>query len=61
MAQKRPTRREVLKKAAYMAPVILTLPAIPSIAASGSNPAEKPQFPIIGPPSHEPGRGPEKK
>lgn len=31
-----PTRREVLKKAVYAAPVILTLAATPSFAGTGS-------------------------
>ena len=30
------TRRELLKKAAYTAPAILTLAAIPSLVSSGS-------------------------
>jgi hypothetical protein len=30
------TRREVLKKAAYVAPAILTLTAVPAFAAKGS-------------------------
>jgi|RhiMetStandDraft_4_1073278.scaffolds.fasta_scaffold1257700_2 hypothetical protein len=30
------SRREVMKKAAYMAPAILTLAAIPAFAAKGS-------------------------
>jgi hypothetical protein len=36
MSEMQPTRREVLKKAVYVAPVILTLPAVASFAASGS-------------------------
>jgi len=43
MSDKHPTiletqtsRREVIKKAAYMTPVILTLAAVPSFAAKGS-------------------------
>jgi len=31
-----PTRREVLKKGAYLAPLIVTLPVLPSFASSGS-------------------------
>jgi hypothetical protein len=31
-----PTRREVMKKAAYIAPAILTLPALPAFASKGS-------------------------
>jgi len=31
-----PVRRDVLKKAVFVAPVILTLPAIPSFAKDGS-------------------------
>jgi hypothetical protein len=34
--EQQPTRREVLKKAAYIAPAILTLTAVPSFAAKGS-------------------------
>ncbi len=34
--EKQTSRREVIKKAAYMAPVILTLAAVPSFAAKGS-------------------------
>jgi hypothetical protein len=30
------TRRTILKKTAYMTPVLLTLPAVPAFAASGS-------------------------
>jgi len=36
MANEQASRREVLKKAAYVAPVILTLPATPSFASNGS-------------------------
>ena len=35
------TRREVIKRAAYVAPVIVTLPALPSLAAAGSGDKEK--------------------
>ena len=31
------TRRDVLRKAVFIAPVILTLPVIPSFARAGSN------------------------
>ena len=33
-----PSRRDFLKKAAYVAPVILTLDAVPAFAGSGSEP-----------------------
>jgi hypothetical protein len=33
-----PTRREVVKKAAYVAPVVLTLAVSPSFAGRGSGP-----------------------
>jgi len=36
MANEQASRREVLKKAAYVAPVILTLQATPSFASNGS-------------------------
>ena len=36
MASKKITRREVLKKAVYVTPIILTLAAKPSIARAGS-------------------------
>lgn len=36
MDDKHPTRREVLKKIVYTAPVILTLAATPSFAGTGS-------------------------
>jgi hypothetical protein len=35
MAQK-PGRREVLRKAAYLAPLVVTLPVLPSFASAGS-------------------------
>jgi hypothetical protein len=35
MAQK-PGRREVLRRAAYLAPLVLTLPVAPSFASAGS-------------------------
>jgi hypothetical protein len=36
MSEKQQTRREFIKKVAYVAPAILTLPALPSIASAGS-------------------------
>jgi len=36
MSEMQPTRREVLKKAMYVTPVILTLPAMASFASHGS-------------------------
>ena len=39
--EKQTTRREVIKKAAYIAPVILTLAAVPSFAAMGSKEPKK--------------------
>ncbi len=44
MAEKKRTRREVLKAAAYATPVILTLAAKPSkaTAASGPNVTDRP-------------------
>lgn len=36
MAEQTPTRREVLKTALYVTPVILTLAAAPSFAQAGS-------------------------
>jgi len=36
LLQKPTSRREVIKHAAYMTPVILTLAAVPSFAAKGS-------------------------
>jgi hypothetical protein len=38
--QHQTTRREVLKKAIFVAPAILTLPALPSFASAGSQPGE---------------------
>ena len=37
------TRREILRKAVFIAPVILTLPVIPSFAKAGSNGADDPE------------------
>ena len=39
--EKQASRREVIKTAAYMAPVILTLAAVPSFAAKGSHESKK--------------------
>ena len=36
MSEQQPTRREVLEKAVYISPVILTLPAVLSFASAGS-------------------------
>lgn len=36
MFEKRLTRREVVKKAVYLTPVILTLPAVLSFSSAGS-------------------------
>jgi hypothetical protein len=41
--EKQTSRRKVLKKAVYMAPVILTLAAVPSFAAKGSKEPKKPK------------------
>jgi hypothetical protein len=43
MFEKQTTRREVMKKAAYVAPAILTLAALPSFAAKGSGEEKKPK------------------
>ncbi len=41
-----PTRREVVKKAVYVAPVVLTLAVSPSFAGRGSGPKNlRPQNP----------------
>ena len=37
------TRREVIKKAAFVAPLILTLPAAASFAQAGSNDFKRPR------------------
>ena len=37
------TRREILRKAVFIAPVVLTLPVIPSFAKAGSNGADDPE------------------
>jgi len=39
--ERQTSRREVIKKAAYMTPVILTLTAVPSFAARGSSAARE--------------------
>ena len=41
MTEKQISKRELLKKAAYVAPAILTLNAVPSFASSGSGLSEK--------------------
>jgi hypothetical protein len=41
MANEQASRREVLKKAAYVTPAILTLTAVPSFASSGSGLTEQ--------------------
>jgi hypothetical protein len=41
--EKETSRREVIKKAVYMTPVILTLAAVPSFAAKGSYESKKPK------------------
>ncbi len=53
MFEEQSTRRELLKKAAYVTPVILTLAAVPAFAQSGSAPvSESP--PVL----ESPGPGP---
>jgi hypothetical protein len=39
--EQHPTRREVLKKAAYVAPAVLTLVAVPAFTARGSEGPKK--------------------
>ena len=41
MTEKQISKRELLKKAAYVAPAILTLNAVPSFAFNGSGLTEK--------------------
>ncbi len=41
MFEEQSTRRELLKKAAYVTPVILTLAAVPAFAQSGSAPVSE--------------------
>ena len=41
MTEEQISKRELLKKAAYVAPAILTLKAIPSFATTGSGATEK--------------------
>ena len=36
MSQEKPSRREIIKKAAYVMPLILTLVALPAFASAGS-------------------------
>ncbi len=42
------TRREVLKKAAFVVPIVLTFPIVPSFASAGSSKSDdtlSPSFP----------------
>ena len=41
MTDEQSSRREILKRAAYIAPTILTLQALPSFASTGSGQVEK--------------------
>ena len=41
MSEEKISKRELLKKAAYVAPAILTLKAIPSFASQGSGERQK--------------------
>ena len=41
MTEKQISKRELLKKAAYVAPAVLTLKAAPSLASNGSGLAEQ--------------------
>jgi len=41
MTEKQTSKRELLKKAAYIAPAILTLKALPSFASNGSGLTEQ--------------------
>jgi hypothetical protein len=50
------TRRDVLRKAAFVAPVVLTLAAVPSFASAGSGDGPPPWVP--GPPPWVPGPPP---
>jgi hypothetical protein len=43
--EKQTSRREVIKKAVYMTPVILTLAAVPAFAAKGSHEPKEPKEP----------------
>ena len=36
MSEAQPTRREVLRRAVYVTPLIITLPVLPSFASEGS-------------------------
>ncbi len=49
-----PERRSFVKKASYVAPAIMTLPVIPSIAQSGSGggPTTIQDDPYLGPPGN---------
>jgi len=40
--QETEARRDFIKKAAYIAPVVMTMAAMPSLAQSGSNATQKP-------------------
>jgi len=40
-------RRDFLKKAAYVAPVVMTMKAVPSLAQTGSNVTQPP--PVVAP------------
>jgi hypothetical protein len=41
MSEQQPVRREVMKKALYVTPFILTLPVVPAFAAAGSGNKDK--------------------
>ena len=43
----REARRDFLKKAAYVAPVVMTMKAVPSLAQTGSNVTQPP--PVVAP------------
>ena len=68
MAEEQISKRELLKKAVYVAPAILTLKAVPSFASNGSGLKEKgnngvgngvdPQPPGNPPVNDGPGTGP---
>lgn len=47
MSQVTETRRNFVKKAAYVAPVILTLKATPAFAKSGSGKPKNPKNPKV--------------
>jgi hypothetical protein len=55
-----PSRRDFIEKAAYVAPVILTLQAAPTIAKAGSvkdPPRDRPKWPPKPPRPPKPKRG----